>query len=521
MKRAWVMGCKLGGAAVLSMLALCSLPAQGRTLAEVRRTGELRICVAGSSADFYQTNGEEFARSLGVHAKTTVLPTWDHQFHNAQGVTVIDATYEPQLLASGQCDLYPNDLHMSPWRKKKIALVPYFMTRSVVVARPELRNALRQPEDLGGRVAAVQAGTAYETWLREFNASQPKARAVVVQTAPTAQSMRRVAERQADFTLIAAESAFRWVRDDLQNLDLLFTVGDTTEVGWGTSLDAADLRTALEQYFAASRRMGSRLDLSWRKNYGVSLAEYQLFSASFDASAQLRAVWSRWGIPLASAVGGVILAMLFWARRLRREMRLHRIDAEALRASQALVVLEAARRKAVSELLLALQQTDTLAQFAQTVLRELARHLPLGQALFATVHPGLGVTAQAHYAGGGATPAQTLAEFPTTVGLLQRCVATGEPVLVEQPGDAYLRIRSGLGNGAPAAILLLPVKRAGLVTAVIELAAGQPLTPEHRQLLDELAQIVAASLERFQRAPPVAAQVPAASVTHEYAGVPP
>jgi GAF domain-containing protein len=79
-------------------------------------------------------------------------------------------------------------------------------------------------------------------------------------------------------------------------------------------------------------------------------------------------------------------------------------------------------------------------------------------------------------------------------------VATGEAVLVKRPGNDYLRIRSGLGAGAPAAILLLPVKRDGAVVAIIELAVSQPFTPEHRQLLDELAPIVSASLERFQRA---------------------
>lgn len=502
------------------LLSGIALQAQGRTLVDIQRSGELRICVAGSSADFYRINGEEFARALGVRAKTTALAGWDQQFQNEQGVTVIDGTYEPALLASGQCDLYPNDLHMTPWRKKKMGLVPYFMTRSVVVARPDLRSALQRPEDLGGHVAAVQAGTAYETWLRELNTSLPQERAIVIQTAPTAQSIGRVAERKADFSVIAAESAFRWVRDDPQNLDLLFTVGETTEVGWGTSLDAADLRDALAKYFATSRRIGSRLDLSWRKNYGISLVEYQMFSASFDPRAQLLAIWSRWGIPLASAVAGLVLAMLFWARRLRREVLLHRIDAEALRDSQAIMSREAARRKAVSELLLALQQTDALPQFAQTVLCEIAHHIPLGQALFATVHPVRGVVAQAHYAGGGATAAETLTEFPSTLSLVDRCVATGETVQVEQPGDGYLRIRSGLGSGAPAAILLLPVKRAGDVAAVIELAVSHPLTPDQRQLLDELVPIVSVSLERFQRTAQPGAQAAGDAVASEiYAGV--
>lgn len=504
-----------------ALLVLAALPAQGRTLAEIWRTGEMRICVAGSSADYYQTNGEDFARDLGVQPRTTVLKSWDQQFHNADGVTVMDGNYEPALLVSGECDLYPNDLHMMAWRRQKMNLVPYFMTRSVVVSRPDLRSVLQRPEDLAGHVAAVQAGTAYETWLREFNASLPKDRAITIQTAPTAQSIRRVAERRADFSVVAAESAFRWVRDDLQNLDLLFTVGDTTEVGWAISRDAADLREALEKYFADSHRVGSRLDLSWRKNYGISLAEYRLFSASFDPRAQLSALWTRWGIPLSSAVAGIVLAMLFWTRRMRREVAHHRIDAEALRESQAAMAREAARRKAVSELLLALQQTDTLEAFTQAVLRELAHHLPVGQALLATVHPMHGVQAQAHYAGSGATAAQTLAQFPTTASLLGRCIATGQAVLVEQPGADYLRIRSGLGDCAPASILILPVKRFDAVVALIELATTQPLARDELQLLDELAPIVSVGLERFQHAlDPAEPEVPPGAATPGLAGAP-
>ncbi len=97
--------------------------ALGRTLQEIRRSGELRICVAGTSAPFYEANGEDFARYLGVRAKTEKLTSWDQQFHNADGVTIQDAAYDPAALASGRCDVHPNDLHISAWRKQKMALI--------------------------------------------------------------------------------------------------------------------------------------------------------------------------------------------------------------------------------------------------------------------------------------------------------------------------------------------------------------------------------------------------------------
>ena len=80
---------------------------QARSLADIRATGELRICVAGSSAAFYQANAQAFAKFLGVTPKVTQLATWDQQFQNETGVTVKDATYEAHVLANGSCDLFP------------------------------------------------------------------------------------------------------------------------------------------------------------------------------------------------------------------------------------------------------------------------------------------------------------------------------------------------------------------------------------------------------------------------------
>lgn len=45
--------------------------------------GELRICMAGSSAAFYQGNAQAFANFLGVTPKVTQLAAWDPQFQNA------------------------------------------------------------------------------------------------------------------------------------------------------------------------------------------------------------------------------------------------------------------------------------------------------------------------------------------------------------------------------------------------------------------------------------------------------
>ena len=57
-------------------------PLEARTLEEIQQSGTLRICVAGSSAPFYQFNGEALAKFLGLRAQVTVFQKWDQQFVN-------------------------------------------------------------------------------------------------------------------------------------------------------------------------------------------------------------------------------------------------------------------------------------------------------------------------------------------------------------------------------------------------------------------------------------------------------
>lgn len=302
---------------------------QARSLADIRATGELRICVAGSSAAFYQANAQAFAKFLGVTSKVTQLATWDQQFQNAAGVTVKDATYEAHVLANGSCDLFPNDLHMTDWRRSKMQLVPLYTTRKMVVANRKMRAELQKPADLAGHSAAVQKGTAYESWLLEQNQTTLANNPITIYLAPTTESLERVATGASDFTVVAAETAFQAVRGDLQGLDLLFPVDTPVEVGWGLSPSDSGLRQQLEQFFADSFRVDSELDRSWQRKYDISLMGYRLFSASFGKEGfGLKAILI-WAVPVGSAGLLVMGAILYWNRRLNREI-VRRKQSEAL-----------------------------------------------------------------------------------------------------------------------------------------------------------------------------------------------
>jgi len=485
-----------------SFIALLSLlfmpPAAARDLAEVRQTGELRICLAGSSAPFYQSNAEAFARTLGVKPVIRTLEKWDQQFQNAGSETIKEASYEAHLLASGQCDLYPNDLHMTDWRRTKMRLVPYYTTRKVIIAHRSLRQELQLLEDLAGRRAAVQKGTAYETWLLQENETRFKSNPVQIEQLPTAESMKRVSNGLADFSVIGAEGAFKWVRGELDNLDLLFPVDELVEVGWGISFGAINLQQALEAFFVENLRVGSAMDRAWQKQYGISRMEYQLIEASFGQQKFGFEKIRVWVIPLGSALTGILLAMLFWTRRLRREIRMHERTEAALRESQEIVARESVRRLALAEMSLHLQQATSEQQFARLLLTHLACHLPIAQAIFCRWdEPTQRLRALAHYAGSGTTPAESLAQILTAGSLIDRCLRECAPILVEGAAAAGLRIRSGLGHGVPTAVMLFPIRQLGRIVAILEIATVKPFDVEHRQLLDDLEPLIALSLERL------------------------
>ncbi|MBK8324442.1 MAG: response regulator [Betaproteobacteria bacterium] len=307
-----------------------------RSLEQIRASGELRICVAGSSAPFYQRNAEAFARHLGVAPKVRGLPAWDDQFRAADGTVERDASYAPALLAVGACDLYPNDLHIVPWRESKMDLVPLYRARKVVVANRALQSAIVSPADLAGRRAAVQKGTAYDSWIAQQNATALARNPVAVTHVPTAEAFVRVAQGQADFTVVGSESAFRWVRGDLDKLAILFAVDEPVRVGWAVPTGEEALKQAVADYFTASRRVGSELDESWHAYYAVSLMEYQLFESSLQADKggiPLRTLLT-WLLPVATGLLGALLAVAIWNRRLRGEVALRRESEDALRESE-------------------------------------------------------------------------------------------------------------------------------------------------------------------------------------------
>jgi two-component system sensor histidine kinase/response regulator len=145
-----------------------------------------------------------------------------------------------------------------------------------------------------------------------------------------------------------------------------------------------------------------------------------------------------------------------------------------------------------------LQQADSLALFADTLLSRLAP--PLGAPVMA-LHVRSSNADQFRCAGAYGVAAEH-AERMRSEGagaLVQEAAHQGRRIEVSAPPPGYLRIESGLGAADPALLVLAPLAGSGEVLGVLEFAGFSPLELRQQLLLDELLPVVAARLEILLR----------------------
>ena len=73
-----------------------------------------------------------------------------------------------------------------------------------------------------------------------------------------------------------------------------------------------------------------------------------------------------------------------------------------------------------------------------------------------------------------------------------------KPILVTQAPDDYVRITSGLGEGSPVNVIVLPVLFEDQVMAVVELASFQRFTPVQQAFLEQLSESIGVVLNTIQ-----------------------
>jgi CheY-like chemotaxis protein/signal transduction histidine kinase/HAMP domain-containing protein len=108
----------------------------------------------------------------------------------------------------------------------------------------------------------------------------------------------------------------------------------------------------------------------------------------------------------------------------------------------------------------------------------------------------------AHYAmsqeRAGATVDSAAAPQPVFAqgeGLVGQALLGEDLKVLDNPPGGYLKVRSGLGESPPSALVLVPLARGGEITGVIELALFQPCTDEIRELLTSVRLMLVTAFE--------------------------
>src|SRR5215475_10534274 len=124
----------------VAIIGLTSINAAARSIADILKTKELRVCIAfaaasgkaeppGCRADCVMSGdtpdlAAAFAASFGPLIKPKWLNVgWEEQFQNKEGKVIREAAYTPELLASEVCDFYATGFPKNEWRSKKMDFV--------------------------------------------------------------------------------------------------------------------------------------------------------------------------------------------------------------------------------------------------------------------------------------------------------------------------------------------------------------------------------------------------------------
>ncbi|MDB2405523.1 transporter substrate-binding domain-containing protein [Arcobacteraceae bacterium] len=262
------------------LFILFAIMAHSRELDIIKKSGELRVCTAGSAYEYYEKMALVFAKHLEVKAIVTNLPSWDHQFHNEDGKTIKEGVYIPKLMQSGKCDIYPNDLVIHEWRKKKLALLPIFQTFMVVAVHKDKIEEYKEIVDLKNKHAVLMENTTYHTWLEKVNQDFKEEEKVKISFLKTYEAWKSISENKADFTVANVNGLFKKTKTIAKNIRVAFKISDPSDIGWAFNPMDEKLINNANAFIVTQQKKDSEFDKIWA-NEGLSLSEYMLMVSMY------------------------------------------------------------------------------------------------------------------------------------------------------------------------------------------------------------------------------------------------
>ena len=244
-------------------LALPASPAAARSVAEIRKSGELRMLTfVGANESFLRNKpggGYEgldyelvagFARTLGVDVRVVAKPRF--------------ADLLPALLA-GEGDLVASTMSITPEREQQVDFsTPYFPVVAMAIAPKG--SGMSGLASLAGKKVGVPPGTTLEARAAELGFAEilPRARTA----AEAVQSLR---SGEVDVVLMESSLALPLLARE-KGVEIVAKLPELEHYGFAVP-PGSDLKTALDAFLSASKKGRSyyQLVLRYLGEQGVEL----------------------------------------------------------------------------------------------------------------------------------------------------------------------------------------------------------------------------------------------------------
>lgn len=203
--------------------------------------GTLKVCTAGEfpPMEYYANPGDTEMVGFEVDVVKALASKWQVK----PELVVGDFKSLLPSLDSKRCDMVVSGISITPDRLKRYDGVAYFKT-SVVMVTSAKTSDIKFPEDLSGKLVAVEAGTTYESIVGELNKTlqQQGKKTVAVQTYPSASAViQQVLVGRAAATITQDTTAAYRSAQLPGQLSIPYSYDDANYFGMYMRKDAGDL----------------------------------------------------------------------------------------------------------------------------------------------------------------------------------------------------------------------------------------------------------------------------------------
>jgi polar amino acid transport system substrate-binding protein len=218
------------GGMIVTMLS-ATIPAAQATDISLVRDGVLNVCTGGDfpPMQYYANPGDEKLVGFEVDVVDAIAKQWNATTNYVVG----DFKGLLPSLGAERCDLVASGIMVTAERLKAYDAVPYFIS-NVVMVTAVADETTKTPQDLSGKVLAIEAGTTYEKTAADLNAELAKAgqAPAQIQTYPSASGViEQILVGRATATITQDTTAAFRIKQMPGRLQVPYNYGDGETYG--------------------------------------------------------------------------------------------------------------------------------------------------------------------------------------------------------------------------------------------------------------------------------------------------